>query len=290
VPAKDKPTVLLFARLDQPTSREAMEQVKAASDKLNADVVLIFSGEVASASAKTLAGEGKYAWPIVVDPNFDASGKMGIHVWPTALVVTPNGEQVAHLAGVPPTFPADLNNYLEFAGGRIDPAQLQARLTTRETVTDTDEQKAARHLQVARRLIDAADIKGAAAEIESGLKLQPGNPDLLVLRARVLTLQGKAKDALDVLAKIPANALPSWQTSLAKAWALVALDKWDDAKAIIADAIKLNPQPADASYLAGLIYTHDKDFAKATEFFKKAYESTGDGRKLLSAQSAGAEK
>lgn len=284
VPAKDKPSVLVFARLDQQTSTEALEHVKAIADKISLNVLVILSGDSAAASARTFQESGKYPWPVVVDPKFETSGNMGVHVWPTVLVVKANGQQLAHLAGMPPTFAADLNNYMEFAGARIDEATLKQRLTTRETVTDTDEQKAARHLQVARRLLDAADVRGASSEIEAGVKLQPGNPNLLLLQARVLVLNKHHAEALQSLAKIPAGALPAWQTSEVKAWALVGLDKWADAKALVGEITRLNPLPADAYYLTGLIHQHDGDAVKAAEAFRKAYESGSDGRRLLAAQ------
>ncbi|CAN5464764.1 hypothetical protein BH10PLA1_BH10PLA1_03270 [soil metagenome] len=290
VPAADRSTVLVFARIDQPQSAEALANVKIAVEKSNVQVIVIFSGETAAAQGKALQADGKYDWPVVADPDFAGSGKMSVHVWPTTLVIRANGQQVAHLAGMPPTFAADLSNYLEFAGGKLDEPTLQRRLTTRETVTDGDDQKAARHLQVANRLFEAGDVAGARSEIEAGLKLQPGNAGLQVLMARVLVALNQPKDALDLLTGVAADALPTWQTSLVKAWALVGLEKWDDAKAVIDDAIRLNPQPGEAYYLAGVIYTHEKDLPRAAEAFRKAYESGTDGKKLLAVQAAGAEK
>jgi hypothetical protein len=74
--------------------------------------------------------------------------------------------------------------------------------------------------------------------------------------------------------------------STVKAWALVGLDQWGDAKALIVDITRLNPSPGEAYYLAGLIHLHDNEPAKAAECFRTAYESGGDGRKLLAAQKA----
>ncbi len=284
VPVADKPTVLVFARVDQPQSKEAFESVKSTLEQLPAQVIVIFSGETAGVQAKALADGGKYAWPVVTDPEFAASGKMDVHVWPTVLVVQSNGNQVAHLAGMPPTFSADLTNYLAFASGKLDGPTLQRRLTTREVVTDGDDQKAARHMQVARRLFDSGDVKAARTEVEADLKLQADNAELQVMLARILVSQNAPKDALDLLSRVKPDALPAWQTALVKTWALIALDKWDDAKLMAKEAIRLNPQPAEACYAAGLIASHEKDFAGASDFFRKAYEASPDGRKLLSTQ------
>jgi len=284
VPLADRPTVLVFARIDQPQSREAIESVRSAVEKSQVQVIVVVSGETAAAQGKALLADGKITWPIVADPEFAGSGKMSVHVWPTTLVIRANGQQVAHLAGMPPTFAADLSNYLEFAADKLDEPTLQRRLTTRETVTDGDDQKAARHLQVSHRLFDTGDVAAARTEVEAGLKLQPGNADLQVMMARVLVAQNQPKDALDVLTRIPADAVPAWQTALVKTRALIALEKWEDAKTAVADSIRLNPQPADAYYFAGLIYAHGKDWPAAAESFRKAYESGADGKKLLAVQ------
>ena len=291
VPASDRPSVLVFARAEQQQSVDALAQVKSAVAKTGAQVIVIFSGESAAAQGQAFAAGKEFpGWAVVADPAFAASGEMSVHVWPTTRIITADGRAIAHLAGVPPSYPADLANYLFFAAGAIDEPTLNERLKTRQTVTDGNEQKAARHLQVARRLLDAGDIAAARAEVEAGLQLDPASTDLWLAMASVLLAQGKPAEAIEQLSHISEGAAPKWEVSVLKAWALVALDRWDEAKALLPDTLGLNPNPAEAHYLAGLIYQHDQDWQRAAEAFRKAYESGADGKKLLTRRAPGATK
>src|SRR4029453_11299433 len=97
---------------------------------------------------------------VVLDPDYAASGQMQIHVWPTTVLVNAAGEQVAHLGGISNVYGKELAAYLAFAGGTIDRAALTQRLATTQVVGDSSEQMAARHLEVAERLLE----KGHAGE------------------------------------------------------------------------------------------------------------------------------
>ncbi len=269
----NRPSVVVFARAEQDQSKEALTRVKAAvADPASVQVVVVVSGPLAAAQAKAMSTDLGRPWPVIADPDFVLSGKMNVHVWPTTLVVKSDGTQEAHLAGMPASFAADLSAHLDSVLGKIDAAGLERRLTTRQIVSDSAPQAAARHLQVAQRLLDQGTAEEAQAEIARGLELAPSDPMLLLASAQVNVLLKKPQSAIEILDKLPADALPTWQTSAVRARALMALEKWDDARKILPDAIKLNPRPAEAHYLLGLCFQHDKDSAQAAEQFKLAYE------------------
>jgi hypothetical protein len=276
----DRPTVVAFVRADQDQSKTAIKQIQSTvKDTKLTQVIVILSGPLATENAKQLAADLPKDWSIVADPDFSASGKMGVKVWPTTLIVKPDGTQVAHLAGLPKTFATDLAAQLDYAAGKLNDAQLQQRLTTQEVVTDSPAQAAARHLQVAQRLLEQGQVDPARSEVEQGLKYVPTDPMLQLTMARIDVLQSKPKDAIDVLDKLTPGGAPAWQASLIRARALIALEKWADAKTILPEALKLNPDPAEAHYLFGLCYQHDQDWPHATEQFRLAFEKSPTGSK-----------
>jgi predicted Zn-dependent protease len=175
---------------------------------------------------------------------------------------------------MPRSFPTDLKAHLEFASGKIDQGALAQRLAARDVVSDSPAQAAARHLLVAQRFIDQGQLEQAQAQITQGLSLAPSDPMLLLAAARVAVLTNKPQAAIDLLDKLPAETVPGSQKILVRARALMATDRWSDAKSILPDAIKLNPNPSEGHYLLGLCYQHDREFDRAAEQFRLAYEKS----------------
>ncbi|WP_428939541.1 tetratricopeptide repeat protein [Fontivita pretiosa] len=264
-------TILVFVRADQEQSAQAMQQIqKAAGD---AKVIVILSGPRAEENARSMAAAWPATWLFAADPDFSASGKMNIHVWPTTLVLKADGTEVAHLAGMPKSFAADLQAYLDFANGKLDDAALKQRLSTRELVADSPAQIAARHLQVAQRLIARGAVEQAQRELNEGLKHAPQDPALQLLLARVLVMLDRPQEAIQILDRLTPGGVPAWQPIVLRARALIAMEKWSEAKAILPDALKLNPDPAEAHYLLGLCLQHEQQWQQAAEHFRQAYES-----------------
>jgi hypothetical protein len=276
VPAKDHPTVLLFGREGQPQSEQAIEQVRRLADPTRAgavDVVVILSGNGNVASDKLHKEATAAGWPVVRDPDYQLSGKVGVHVWPTTVLFAPDGRERAHLAGLPPAFAADLEAHLDLALGKIDQAGLEQRLATRQTVSDNDQQRALRHIQIANQLMDRADLGGAQRAIDSAAKLHD-DAAVQLARVRLLILSDKPADALAILDATPADGVPPWTLAILHGRAHVALKQWDQAKAALADALHLNPNPAEAHYLLGLVHQNKQDWQAAADAFRAAYEAT----------------
>ena len=269
IPA-DKPAVLLFIRGDHAPSAQAIEQLKGLVSGKDLLVVAILSGKLAGEQAKTLSS---LPWPIVLDPDYAASGKLNIHVWPTTVVIKSDGQQAAHVAGMPETYAASVEAYLAFAAGKIDQMTLNQRLNVREVVAESPKAKAELHLQVARRLMGKGQAEQARAELEEGLKISPEDANLQVGMAQTLLQLKQPKEAMAALEHCDKSAAPDWQLKLLRGKALVGLEKWEEAKAVLPDAIKLNPDPSEALYLLGQVYQHDNDLARAAESYRKAYEA-----------------
>jgi tetratricopeptide (TPR) repeat protein len=281
VPAAERTTVLVFLRPSQQQSARTIEELRAAVKDKPVQVVGIVSGDEAAQGAAALAKpESKWNWPVVIDPEYAASGQFGVHVWPTTVVITRTGAQAAHMAGLPASFAGDLEAYLAFADGKIDQAGLDKRLAGQEIVADSAEQKASRHIQVAQRLAEKGLKDQAKAELAKAAEYKPADPAAQAALARMFLTVGEPKSADALLARIKDEAVAPAELNMLRGWSAVQQEQWDEARAKLTEAVKLNPQPAEACYLLGLVYEHKGDSAKATAAYRKAFEHTPLGRVL----------
>jgi tetratricopeptide (TPR) repeat protein len=272
IPIAGKVTVIAFLRPGQDQSDDAVKQIAVAASPA-ATVIVVISGQGPAGSVEKFVAGDKIAWPVVLDADYALAGSMSVRVWPTTLVVAADGTQAAHLAGLPQSFAADLPAYIDFAARRIDAAGLQSRLaTTRQAVSDSPEQIAARHAHIAADLLDKGQGDQAQSEIDQGLKHSPQDANLRVMQVRALLKQKRPDAALSAADQLN-NLAPPWQVSLLRAEALVALQRWPEAKAAATEAINLNPAPASAYYQIGRVYAHDKDWERAADAYRRAYES-----------------
>ncbi|MEI7835915.1 MAG: tetratricopeptide repeat protein, partial [Planctomycetota bacterium] len=219
-------------------------------------------------------------WPVVLDTEFAAVGSCRIHVWPTTLIVSPEGLELAHLAGLPQTYARDLGAWLAFATKKIDQAGLDKQLAATDVVADSHQQQAARHLQVAQQLLEKGLPEQAKAEIDQGLKLAPDDGRLLLLAAKAMLLQKDAPGALAAAEKLDGKAVPASQLGTIKGAALVAMKQPDKAIPILVEALKLNPTPMETYYFLGLAYQQKGKTAEAAAAFRTAFEHTSAGKSL----------
>ncbi len=283
VPSADRISIIAFVRGEQEQSLQALEQIATATNAMkDAQVIVVFDGDSAPNHAKILADSKKYpTWPVVADLEFVSSGQLNVHVWPTTVIVDRAGKQIAHLAGLPKSFGSDLQAYLEHADGKLDQAALDKRLNDRAIVSESAQQVANVHLVMARKLLDAGQIDQARTQIDLGLKKDPADTGLKLALVRVMMLQHQPKEALSILDTIPPDAAPPCQIALLRTRGLIGLAQWDEARKIGPDTLKLNPNPAEAQYLQGLIFQHDGDAAHAMECFRKAFETTPAGQSAM---------
>ena len=270
--------VLLFAMADQSRSQEAVRELAQALKGTNVQPVVVVSGENASAAARQFETTEK--WPLVADPTFAACGTFGVHVWPTTVIVSPDGVISNHLAGLPSNYLVDVEAFLAFAAGKIDRAELEHKLSGQNVISDDPEQMAARHLRVAERLLDKDLKPEAEKELNAAIALKPQVVESKVAIARLLLGFARTAEAIAVIDTIPADSISPSQLNFLRGKALVLQGKYEKAADALVEAIKLNPQPAEAWYELGQVYDQLKDPAKAAVAYRKAFEATDLGKKL----------
>jgi tetratricopeptide (TPR) repeat protein len=278
----ERATLMLFVRAGQAQSREALKRVKAAlRDAQGVQAIAVLSGQQQGEDAKFVNEDGPWAGKIVVDPEYEMSGAMSVHVWPTTVLVNGKGELTGHMGGMSYSFAKELDAQLAYAAGKIDRGTLAQRLVGSDEAPDTAEQKAGRHLQVAQRLLEQDQVDAAKAELEEGLKLQPKSGVLMLSLAQVLVENGDVRGAEKLLDEMDKSSVPGWQVSFVRARVLVTQEKWEEAKGALTEALKLNPNPGQVQYQLGLVYQRQGDWQKAAEAFRAAAEGTVGRRQLV---------
>lgn len=286
VPKADKPaaktgtvSLLLFLRTGQSQSVDALKNAKTALEGLPAiSAKIVLSGKQDPEELRAFT-KG-VSWPVVEDTGYEMFGKHAVRVWPTSIVVLPDGKELARLTGMPQTYVRDLNAYLAFASGKIDRKALDNVLSSSKRVGDGPLQRARRHLVVAQRLLAKGQIKPAQQEIEHGLKLVPDDARLLLVKARTLLLLNGPKEALAVLGKLDEASALSGRIGLLKGWAFVQLGDWNGAIRVLRPAVSVNPDPSEAYYFLGLAYQARSMPDDAAKAFRMAFEASVAGRQI----------
>jgi len=100
----------------------------------------------------------------------------------------------------------------------------------------------------------------------------------MLLLSDLLSQLGEPAKAITYLDAIPADTAPPWRTALIRGRAHVRLDQYEQAIDPLKQATMLNPRPSEAWYLLGVVYQKSSHHEDAAAAFRKAYETTVDGR------------
>ncbi|MBL4702871.1 tetratricopeptide repeat protein [bacterium AH-315-I18] len=281
VPLAKHTTVLLFVMANQNHSHHAMRYAQQViAGRVNVQMISVISGADALGQVSELLNKTQWKLPLVVDSKYEASGKMLIRVWPTTLVIAEDGKLLVHIGGCPSSYSKNLAAYLDFAEGKINQAALKLRLAEHHVVGSTQNDIARRHLQLAQGLIARGDFVEARSEINKCLNLTPGDVKMRLALARVDLLTEKPQETIKTLDQLDVKKVAPWRINALRGRALVALKQWDEARSVLGNAIKLNPEPSEVHYAMGMVYAHDKNWQQAAESFRLAFETSDSGKAM----------
>ena len=112
----------------------------------------------------------------------------------------------------------------------------------------------------------------ARLAVEGELLLLSCGSRLRLAMAEVHVMAGDASSALGVLDGMDASQAPAWQLETLRGRALVALGRWEEARATLDEALKLNPDPARAHYFLGRVLAHQGEWPGAAKHYRAAFE------------------
>lgn len=271
IPSGDKPTVLVFSRAGHGQQQGILAMLKKAGT-IDAQVILILGGEDARVEARRMTNAREVAWPIVPDSKDEIFVQVEVHVWPTTMILRPDGTQAGRIAGAPESLASSLPAYIDFAAGKIDRAALTQRLAAHTTVGDTPARHIARQLETARKLQASGKTAPACQVLAQAMQDFPESAAIQVELVNALIRNHQAPDALQLLKKVPADAMPPGQRDVMLARILLEQKKWTEARNVLAATIKRDPRLAEAHYLAGRIYEQEGDWPQAARSYRTARE------------------
>ncbi len=99
-------------------------------------------------------------------------------------------------------------------------------------------------------------------------------------------LTGDPAAAIKRLDALEDRPIISRQIKTVRGWALLTMNEPAAAQEVLTEAVKLNPDPAEAFYLLGRCHEHDGDWPQAAEAYRRAFEHTPVGAALKPAKNA----
>ncbi len=145
---------------------------------------------------------------------------------------------------------------------RVHLVRAQAHMTLTELELAKQEVEAARaaspnslgvRLASARLLQGDGDLKGADAQIDAALKLDPENTEALTLKGELKGAQGDSAGALTFFDRVLAKNSSDMRARIGRIASLVAQQKADAAEADVDELLKLAPASPHAAYFKALL-------------------------------------
>lgn len=126
--------------------------------------------------------------------------------------------------------------------------------------------------QNAEQALMEKNLPTALMEVEEGLKQSPESVDLLMLKAGILEVQGKADEAKAILAELEKRVNNPEAYALSRAQTYMLLNRFDEAIEVLDGLISQKPDSAKGYLLLGQAYELTGDQLQALQTYEKASE------------------
>lgn len=273
-----RPTVVAFAMAGSPDNAAVWEQVAAAvpADGGKAQVVVVLGGAQAHSDAVAMVASRPAAradWQVVADLPGVIAARADVRGWPTVIVLRNDGTQVARVNGAAGSLALKLAPYVALAAGTIDKASVERDLARRETVEDSPAWKASWPVQQAEKLLADGKVEQARQLLSEAMKARPDSTPLKVAMAKALASAKRDVEAIELVNRLPADAMPPAQVVLLRGKLLVMAERWDQGRDVLAGVLKEHPELAEAHFLMGQIHEHDGDWQKAAQSYRAYHDA-----------------
>lgn len=234
------------------------------------DCVGVMSGPNAKDSLQTLDPNGHASFPVLLDPQFELWGKLGVIAAPTAVVVGADGKVRWAKAGYGydfiPTFRAELSRSLGLATGGADASVRVEILENRSSRA-----RFQRHAQMARSLARRGRLELAITEFKKAQALDPNAVDVVFELGELLCRTGESQAALELAAEAKAGTdREKARFLLISGWARRQVGELDTARALLVQSLELDPKSARALYELGQVFQAGGDIDKAATYYRRA--------------------
>ncbi len=222
--------------------------------------------------------------PLALDADRTLFGKLGLIVFPTTIVITPDGH-LAHVISLhDDSYPRTLDAYIHHALGTIDDAALKERLAAHTEDNPSPRSQASAHRGLARSLREKGHLTEARAELITAREQDPANHEVLLDLVDIDIELADLDEADAILATLLETNPNDIRSKELKGIVLFRRGELDAARKVLQDALTLNPAPQRIHYYLGRIAESTGDTRGALEHYREALrrflhepESPADG-------------
>jgi cytochrome c-type biogenesis protein CcmH/NrfG len=208
---------------------------------------------------------------VVADTEYRLWGKFGIIATPTVVISDTNDTvlwiQAGHGYDFAPVVRARLNQALGIAQD-IDPNEAGRVRTVTNATLDA---RAKRHLQMAKMLQKKGRLESAIEQMRKARELDPNSPKLALELGKLLSVTGRAKEALEVIEGVPAiSRQDRAELMITSGSAKRQLGELDKAEELLIQASKLDTKSGRALFELGQVYQAKGEVEKAMLIYYRA--------------------
>jgi tetratricopeptide (TPR) repeat protein len=216
-------------------------------------------------------GDLKPALPMLLDPEYQLWGKLGIIAMPTVVIVGKDDKISWTKAGHGYNFAPSLRSHLSYAlgiGGEAAPEESVEVKTLKNTSTRA---RVKRHLQMAKMLEQKGRLEAAIAEVHKAGELDPNSVEPALELGELLCRAGRNKEALDVAGKLKTTGrLNEARRLLISGWAKRQMGELEAAEKLLLQTTTLDPKSTRALFELGKAYQAGGQTDKAMMAYHRA--------------------
>ena len=282
---KGQPGIVMFWRPGQRLSANALEDLQQIVQQIGASKVRILAVDTARSSAQgvqaALAGK-KPPFPILLDPQRELYGKVGVIVCPTTLLLDGQGVLRFVVASRPRQFSQVVRARLQFLLGEIDEEQMKREIEPTVLKIEHDLAAGWRMYNLGRKLQAEGKSDQAVAVYEKAVSEHPSLPEarcaLGFMQLAAGNLQAAGEQFQSALVHQPASAT----ARLGRAAVLARTGQPQEAEQILLSLLSQKAVTVRVRYELGRIYHARGELDKAVIYFQDALATMFPEPKALS--------
>jgi tetratricopeptide (TPR) repeat protein len=208
--------------------------------------------------------------PLAFDADRAFFGKLGLIVLPTTIVIDAKNN-LSHVISLHSrSYNQTLEAYIKHTLGDLSDEELEQRLATGTSTRSTPKGQASAHRALARSMRGRGMLDTARAQLLKAREQDPESYEIVLDLADLDIMLGDVESAgqgIDLVLKSQPNHR---RAQLLKGVSLFQSDQFDEAEAILNEALKLNPNPEKVHYYLGRICERDGRTKEALEHYHEA--------------------
>jgi len=248
----------------------AMESAQVVHDMADPKVHLVHATAdvVQKADFEKLRTDRAITVPLAFDGDRAWFAKLGLIVFPTTIVINPEGRLASVISLHGADYKRTLDAYIRHALGQWTDEQLKQALEVRASDEASPRSQASAHRALARSLRDKGRLDAAKSELNKAREFDPENREIMLDYAELDIVTGDL-DGAGTLVDLVLTMQPDHRRAKqVKGIVLFRQGKLDEALRALEAALDLNPSPEQAHFYLGQIYEARGDPAKAMEHYR----------------------